>query len=169
MKSILLFRHGKSNWKAQYEKDHERPLSKRGMQAAELMGKYIFQIKQVPDKVISSTAIRAKSTAELASKFGNWHSDFVLDPDIYHCSTDKLQNIIAKQNSNINFICLVGHEPTFSSFLSKITGEDLVHFPTASVAKINLPINRWKEIERGQGFLSFLKRPKELMPFKTTI
>ena len=49
------------------------------------MGKYIFQIKQVPDKVISSTAIRAKSTAELASKFGNWHSDFVLDPNIYHC------------------------------------------------------------------------------------
>ena len=125
------------------------------------MGKYAFQIKQVPDKIISSTALRAKTTAELAVKFGNWNSVLSLDSDIYHCSTKTLQTIIAKQNSNINFICLVGHEPTFSSFLSKITGEDLVHFPTASIAKINLPINRWKEIELGQGFLSFLKRPKE--------
>ena len=77
MKSILLFRHGKSNWKAQYDNDHERPLSKRGVKAAKLMGKYAFQIKQVPDKIISSTALRAKSTAELAVKFGNWNSDLV--------------------------------------------------------------------------------------------
>ena len=79
MKSILLFRHGKSNWKAQYENDHERPLSKRGVKAAKLMGKYVFQIKQVPDKIISSTALRAKTTAELAVKYGNWNSDFSLD------------------------------------------------------------------------------------------
>ena len=169
MKSILLFRHGKSNWKAQYDNDHERPLSKRGVKAAKLMGKYAFQIKQVPDKIISSTALRAKSTAELAVKFGNWNSDFSLDSDIYHCSTETLQTIVAKQDPNINYICLVGHQPTFSFFLNEITGENLLTFPTASMAKINLTIDRWKEIEPGKGFLSWFKSPKELMSFKTTI
>ena len=169
MKSILLFRHGKSNWKAQYENDHDRPLSKRGVKAAKLMGKYAFQIKQVPDKIISSTALRAKTTAELAVKFGNWNSVLSLDSDIYHCSTETLQTIIAKQDQNINYVCLVGHEPTFSFFLNKMTGENLLGFPTASMAKINLPVNRWREIESGMGLLSWFKRPKELMSFKTTI
>ena len=169
MKSILLFRHGKSNWKAQYDNDHERPLSKRGVKAAKLMGKYAFQIKQVPNKIISSTALRAKSTAELAMKFGKWDSDLSLDSDIYHSSTETLRSIVARQDPNINYICLVGHQPTFSFFLNEITGENLLTFPTASMAKINLPIYRWKEIEHAKGVLSWFKKPKELMPFKSTI
>ena len=169
MKSILLFRHGKSNWNAQYDNDHERPLSRRGVKAAKLMGKYAYQNKQVPDKIISSTALRAKSTAELASKFGNWNSDFSLDSDIYHCSTNTLQTILAKQNPNINYICLVGHQPTFSFFLNEITGENLLAFPTASMAKINFPIYKWKDIGLRKGVLSWFKRPRDLMSFKTTI
>ena len=74
MKSIPSFRHGKSDWNAKYEGDHNRPLSKRGIKAAKLMGEYLFNIKQVPEKIISSTAIRAKTTAELALKYGNWNS-----------------------------------------------------------------------------------------------
>ena len=169
MKSILLFRHGKSNWKAQYNDDHDRPLSKRGVKAAKLMGKYVFQIKQVPDKIISSTALRAKTTAELAVKYGNWNSDFSLDSDIYHCSLETLQTIVANQDPYINYICLVGHQPTFSFFLNEITGENLLAFPTASMAKINFPINKWKDIGPRKGVLSWFKRPRELMSFKTTI
>ena len=169
MKSILLFRHGKSNWKAQYEGDHERPLSNRGVKAAKLMGKYVFQIKQVPEKIISSTALRAKCTAELALKFGNWNSEISLNTNIYDCSIETLKTIIADQNQNVNYICLVGHQPTLSFFLNEITGENLSAFPTASMAKINLPIYRWKEIEHAKGVLSWFKKPKELMPFKSTI
>ena len=148
MKSILLFRHGKSNWKAQYDNDHERPLSKRGAKAAKLMGKYAFRIKQVPDKI---------------------NSDFSLNSEIYHCSKETLQTIITKQDPNIHDICLVGHQPTFLFFLNELTGENLLRFPTASMAKITLPVDRWKEVEPGKGFLSWFKSPKELMPFKTTI
>ena len=169
MKSILLFRHGKSNWNAQYDNDHERPLSRRGVKAAKLMGKYAFRIKQVPDKIISSSALRAKTTAELAVKFGNWNSDFSLNSEIYHCSKETLQTIITKQDPNIHDICLVGHQPTFLFFLNELTGENLLRCPTASMAKITLTVDRWKEVEPGKGFLSWFKSPKELMPFKTTI
>ena len=37
MKSILLFRHGKSDWNASYKRDHDRPLSKRGVKAAKII------------------------------------------------------------------------------------------------------------------------------------
>ena len=42
MKSVILFRHGKSDWGANYDHDHERPLSKRGIRDAKKMGKFLF-------------------------------------------------------------------------------------------------------------------------------
>ena len=38
MKSIILFRHGKSNWYANYSKDINRPLNERGIKSANLWG-----------------------------------------------------------------------------------------------------------------------------------
>ena len=34
MLSLILFRHGKSNWNAMYDKDYERPLAERGILAS---------------------------------------------------------------------------------------------------------------------------------------
>ena len=75
--------HGKSDWDANYDKDHNRPLSKKGINASKKMGRYLGGIKQVPDIVISSSATRAKSTATLAIKSGNWNSHFLIDDRIY--------------------------------------------------------------------------------------
>ena len=39
--SIIIFRHGKSDWNAVYGKDHDRPLSKRGINASKKMGIFL--------------------------------------------------------------------------------------------------------------------------------
>ena len=39
MRSIIIFRHGKSDWDAIYDRDHNRPLSKRGVKASKKMGR----------------------------------------------------------------------------------------------------------------------------------
>ena len=41
--SIIIFRHGKSDWNAVYGKDHDRPLSKRGINASK---KWVFSEKK---------------------------------------------------------------------------------------------------------------------------
>ena len=169
MKSILLFRHGKSDWNANYKKDHDRPLSKRGVKASKVMGLYLFKIQQIPDLIISSTALRAKKTAQIAKKFGQWDSELILDNNIYHCSIDKLLSILSQQDPKMNFICIVGHQPIFSHFLSEITDSNWVKLPTASMVRIDFPFKNWEELKFGKGVLSWIKRPKELMPFKTTI
>ena len=79
MRSVVLFRHGKSDWDADYNVDHERPLAKRGIKAAKRMGKYLAELDEIPDIVITSTAVRAKTTVELAMKAGAWSSEFRLD------------------------------------------------------------------------------------------
>ena len=37
MKSIILFRHGKSEWNTYYDSDHNRPLAPRGIKSAKKM------------------------------------------------------------------------------------------------------------------------------------
>lgn len=57
MKSLYLLRHAKSSWKAPALNDHDRPLSKRGRQAAKIMAKYLRRSKIAPDLVICSKAL----------------------------------------------------------------------------------------------------------------
>ena len=161
MKSIIIFRHGKSDWDATYDRDHDRPLSKRGSKAAIKMGRYLDKINQVPDQVLSSSATRAKNTAELAIKHGNWNSKYSIEPKIYGASSDTLIKLIHLLNNEITSICFVGHEPTCSSFISLCTFHSQ-RFTTASMAKINFKSDTWNKIEFGTGTLDWIKSPKEI-------
>ena len=161
MLSIIIFRHGKSDWDAIYDKDHNRPLSKRGIKAAKKMGNYLKQINQIPDVVISSSAIRAKNTAELAMNSGDWKSIFYIEPRIYGGSSEELLNIVQKINKKIKTVCLVGHEPICSSFISLCTFHSQ-RFTTASMATIDFEFKEWSEINFGKGILNWIKSPKEI-------
>ncbi len=68
MKTLIFFRHGKSDWDAEYHGDHNRPVAKRGRKAAKLMGRFLASTGQVPDSVVTSSALRARSTFELAAQ-----------------------------------------------------------------------------------------------------
>ena len=161
MKSIIIFRHGKSDWDATYDRDHDRPLSKRGFKAAIKMGKYLDKINQIPDQVISSSSTRTKNTAELAIKHGNWNSKYSIESKIYGGSSQALLELVHLLDNEINSICLVGHEPTCSSFISLCTFHSQ-RFTTASMAKISFRFDTWNKIEFGTGTLDWIKSPKEL-------
>ncbi len=159
--SIIIFRHGKSDWNAMYSKDHDRPLSKRGINASKKMGIFLKKKEQIPDIVISSSAVRAKTTAELAIKAGNWSSNFYIDERIYGRSSDFLLELVKLIDDKYQSICFVGHEPTCSSFISLCTFHSS-RFKTASMAKINFLSRSWSEIEFGKGTLDWLISPKEI-------
>ena len=62
---LFFLRHAKSDWGNPSLKDFDRPLNKRGLRDAPLMGKKLH--RYFPDnlKVISSPAKRTKETLEL--------------------------------------------------------------------------------------------------------
>ena len=162
MKSIILFRHGKSEWNTFFDSDHNRPLAPRGIKAAKKMGVFLANKKQVPDLVISSTAIRARTTVELAIEKGNWESAMILESAIYGGPPTVLLSIAKAQLDTIKSICFVGHEPNFSMFISQACGLGHIEFTTANMAKIDFNVNNWKDIEFEKGVLDWLQKPKEL-------
>ena len=64
MKTLIVMRHAKSSWKHPDVADHDRPLNKRGKQDAPRMGKLLRQQKLTPQVIVSSTATRARRTAD---------------------------------------------------------------------------------------------------------
>src|SRR5947207_15865347 len=73
MPGLILFRHGKSDWDADYPGgDAARPLARRGRKAAKTMGRFLARAGQVPDAAITSPAVRAEETLRLTMDGGGW-------------------------------------------------------------------------------------------------
>ena len=164
MKSVILFRHGKSDWGATYDHDHERPLSKRGIRDAKKMGKFLSKKTEVPDLVISSTALRTRNTIELAVKDGGWLAKIKYEKSIYGASLGRLINILKEQDNKYQCICLVGHEPIFSSFIEKVKSQSITKFPTAAIGKVSFVTKKWNEIKitSDKCELNWFFKPKEI-------
>ena len=162
MKSVILFRHAKSDWSKNYSSDHERPINEKGKKAAKKMGLYLSSLNQKPDLIISSTAVRTIQTFKIAMKYGNWRSNIKLDYRMYNSSTEIIFKILQEINNEFFKICLVGHEPTLSTLISNIINGPTKKFSTASMAKINFKNINWKNITYNSANLSWLIRPKEI-------
>ena len=163
-KSVILFRHGKSDWDAKYEGDHDRPLAKRGIRDAKQMGKFLSKRAEIPELILSSTALRTRETTKIAMEAGNWDVDVELEKKIYGASLKEIINIIKSQDNKYNSICLVGHEPIFSTIITLINNKKKIKFPTATMARISFSTSDWKRIllEPDKCKLDWFIKPKSI-------
>lgn len=65
MKTLLILHHAKSSLKDSSVPDHDRPLDELAKQVALLIGKLLRDRGLIPDFIMSSTALRAKTTTDL--------------------------------------------------------------------------------------------------------
>jgi len=158
MKTLLLMRHAKSDWNADYSADHERPLSDRGVRSARLMGRLVAGLDLTPDHVISSTAVRARTTAALASESGHWEAVIALEGGFYGSGPESVLEIAARA-PNVERLMLVGHQPTWGMLVNRLTG-GVADMKTASLAAIDFMIDAWSEMASAQGVLTSLHHPR---------
>jgi phosphohistidine phosphatase len=162
MKDLLLLRHGKSDWGASFQTDHDRPLANRGRSAAHQIGSFLAAVGPVPQLILTSSALRAKDTAELAKEGGNWPSLIVTTSQLYETGPLPILDLLRQQKDEIDTIMLVGHNPTWEDLAHHLIGGGHFRFPTAALARIRLPGNSWSQLVFGQGTLSWLVTPKLL-------
>jgi phosphohistidine phosphatase len=158
MKTLLLMRHAKSDWDADYGTDHDRPLNDRGLRSARLMGRVLADEGLVPDLIISSTAVRARRTAELAIEAGDWDTELLLDRSLYDEGTREVLETGALA-ADVGSVMLVGHQPTWSMLVSALTGER-ADMKTATVAVIELDLDSWAQLPGASGKLTRVLEPR---------
>lgn len=159
MRRLMLMRHAKSDWGAAFSSDRERPLNERGRRAAQTMGVVVRSMGEVPDRVVSSTAVRARSTAELARIAGGWPCPLELDDRLYEAGTREALAVAAEYGGDEERIMLVGHEPTWSQLISELTGAR-AQVKTATVAAIDLERESWMGTSGAAGSLAFIVHPR---------
>lgn len=161
-KLLLILRHAKSSWEFEDLSDHDRPLNNRGKRDAPLMGRKLLKQQLVPHLIISSSAVRAHSTARKVAKACGYEDEILIDPALYGSGYSDYLNVLINQEDKHDIIMLVGHNPISEQLVEVLTGE-IVTMPTCAIACISLPITSWKQIiAKTKGQLLNLWRPKEL-------
>lgn len=162
MLNLMFMRHGKSDWDAESSDDHSRPLNTRGKQSAERMGVVLRELGLIPELVVSSTALRARSTAELARISGGWDSRLVLDEDLYGASVRETLAVAAHHGGSASRIMLVGHQPTWGMVIAHLTGSH-AEMRTATVADIEVHAESWDDVGQSRGALVSLLQARTFM------
>ena len=163
LKTLLVLRHAKSSWKDTGLEDHERPLNQRGQRDAPGMGRLIRERGLIPELIISSDAVRARLTAAAVAETARYAGEIRLEPRLYGASVDEILAVLRKvEGRNAKTLMIVGHNPGLEELVAQMTGEPH-DFPTAALAQISLPIDRWRDLsDSTRGKLLGLWRPKEL-------
>ena len=161
MKTLLLMRHAKSSHDDAGLSDHARPLNARGRGDAPLMAARLAEEGLLPDHLLSSTARRAKETAELFLTAAESGLQAVLADRLYLAPPDEILAVIAESAGDSDRLLVVGHTPGMEELVTRLIGVETT-MPTAAVARIDLPIASWRDATRPtNGSLAGFWKPKD--------
>lgn len=162
MKTLLVLRHAKSSWDDSELADIDRPLNKRGKRDAPRMGRLLRTEDLVPDLILSSPAKRALRTAEAASEESGYAGGIEIQDDFYPGDPEAYLQVLHGLRDELQRVMVVGHNPGLEELVGALTGES-VALPTAALAEISLPVDRWSQVEEeADGRLVNVWRVKEL-------
>jgi phosphohistidine phosphatase len=171
MKTLTLLRHAKSTWDDPVARDFDRPLNPRGRRAARTIGREMKRLGLAFDAVIASPAVRVRETvAEVATGYGPLAAQF--DQRLYLASLDALLEIVRTQPDRASSLLLVAHNPGLELLTlalaaereAPLRGEVETKYPTATLAELRLPAQRWSDAETGSAALARFIRPRDLDP-----
>jgi phosphohistidine phosphatase len=162
MKTLLLLRHAKSSWKDTDLDDHDRPLNQRGRREAPRMGQLLRDEQLVPDLIVTSSARRARKTAEDVIRASGYRGETRITGELYAASGNALRAFIATLPAAVGRVLLIGHNPGLEELLESLVA---VYTPltTAALARVSLDMAQWTEIS-GQPPAELVKvwQPREL-------
>ncbi len=127
--------------------DHERPLDELAKKDALRMGKLIRDRGLTPDLILSSTAIRARTTTELVAEGCEYKGDIVLEKSLYRANVADYLKIIERLSDRHKCVLLVGHNPAIEEAIAVFTGLLDITMSACALAHLILPIEKWSGLE----------------------
>lgn len=126
------------------------------------MGVLLRREEIIPDLIISSSAIRAETTAETVARYAGYDREIEVTRDLYHADPSSYINVLNELAGDYDRVMVVGHNPGMEELLEELTN---VHerMTTATLAQVILPIDQWQQLDDAiRGKLVGIWRPKEL-------
>jgi phosphohistidine phosphatase len=162
-KRLVLLRHAKSSWSEPGLADHDRPLNGRGRRAAPVVGRHLRDAGLVPDLVLCSSAVRARAT--LAGLGLPEEVDVRIEDDLYGADPDEIVARLRTVPDHVGSVLVIAHNPGLEELTELLVADARScpdRFPTAAVAELRLPIERWDDLAPHRAVLASFVTPREL-------
>ncbi len=159
MKRLYLVRHAKSDWVDATIPDIERPLNSRGKTDAPVMAKNLLDKGFVPQMMMSSPAVRAKTTADYFAEIFN-NDTIEVDPKLYHADIDDIINSCIHLDDKVNSIMMFCHNPGITYFANVICDANIDNVPTTGVLVIDVETDSWENLDMSKLHLIDFLYPK---------
>lgn len=134
MKTLIVLRHGKSDWSGD-EPDRERPLAKRGRRQAPEAGAWLAENIPDIDLAVVSPAERTRSTWALVAAELEQPPAVRIDDRVYAAWGRALHDVVHELPDDTDTVVLVGHNPGVEDLVQELTG-DWVPMPTSALAVV---------------------------------
>ena len=148
MKSLILLRHAKSSWAEPGISDHDRPLNDRGKRDAPRVGEVLIERGLSPGLVLSSSAKRARKTAQKLLDASGLDVELRLLDEFYLAAPQVYIRELQALPDDLQQVLVVGHNPGLEELVRALVGRH-EHLPTAALVLIELPIQSWSELRLG--------------------
>lgn len=126
------------------------------------MGRLLRDVDLVPDRIVSSTAVRARATAELVADQLGYRGTVACSRDLYLASAPDIIRVLGNVGGDASRLLVVGHNPGLEELVAALTG-GFAALPTAALAQISLEMDAWSNLtESTPARLVNLWRPREL-------
>ena len=144
MKTLYLLRHAKSSWEEQVD-DHKRSLKERGVKDAILVSNYVKNLIKKPQKIVSSDANRAKTTANYFKETLNVSDeDFILNPNLYDFGGRSVMEVIKSLDNSLDCVMIVGHNHALTSIANMLGDRDINNVATSGFVEIHFNVDTWE-------------------------
>lgn len=162
MRLLTLVRHAKSSWDQPGQADFVRPLNERGEQDAPRMALHAKRSAGRPDRIVSSPAVRALTTARVfAEVMGIEPAGIIEQRRIYEASPETLLGLVQRLDDDDRHVMMFGHNPGFSELAHLLAKCGFDDMPTCAVVQIGFSMPHWIDVAEGSGTLRFYAYPKQ--------
>jgi phosphohistidine phosphatase len=126
------------------------------------MGELLLEAGLSPDRIVSSTAVRAQTTARLVAEACACENGVDLRENLYLSGPTAYLETLRQLPADVDRAMIVGHNPDVEELVHFLTGRD-VRMPTAALAHVELALDDWSKLhEDAPGKLRNLWRPRDL-------
>lgn len=161
MKELIVVRHAKSSWEHAGLADHERPLLEKGKKRTRKVISYMQEQGVKPDFVMTSSALRARETAQYIANGLGVDKGFVkVDPALYHANAEQLLAQFDDLSDNFTTVLMVGHNPALTNFVNFFLVPPIDWLPTSGVVALQFDTDKWDEIRTAPRKVRFVVFPK---------
>lgn len=158
---LTLLRHAKTEPGRVGQDDWDRQLEPQGKRDAAQMAQRFKETYSVPSLIVTSPAVRARTTAQLfAKELRIPDNTIVSDERLYLASPKVMLQVVRELGGNVEHVLIVGHNPGITEFGDQLSCErSLDNMPTCSWYTMEVALPDWSALEWGYGMNAELVYP----------